>query len=386
MSRPSPAPDSITTLPAHLDAQAALRREAHDWMPYRVDQCSYARGPLRQRISSCRTCGTEDAPVGVCDACAVSCHAEHDLVELFTRRDFTCDCPTSHRARCALLGAAQPRNTGNTYGRNFLGEFCRCERGKRYDPMDEAESMIECLACQDWFHESCLNLQDPCNPIPADTDTSSTTSSSTIESPLLPSTAYAHLVCSGCITAHPLLQRYAGTQGWCMVVPRENVDPAAAPEWAERWDVIGRREPSPPSSTKRARSPHGSPLVKRPRLSSSSPTATPPTPTSAAPKPCTLPAPNPLAQRILASFAASAAANADAAVPPSSSARARGDVFLLPSARENICTCASCMPDVQTLPFPLEDEPEYEPVEDSPGTLPCPPPPLVGFPLIPSPA
>lgn len=268
--------------------------------------------------------------------------AEHDLVELFTRRAFKCDCPTAP-GRCTLLRPTQPP-THNTYTKNFAGEFCRCERGKRYDPMEEAESMLECLGCEDWFHESCLvrpshprstpltlpqNLQDPRNPIPVSDaqSTTSTTSTSTVESPLLPSSAYAHLLCAQCILRHPLLRQYAGTPGWMMIVPATTGD--VSPLWAEQWQVIGRDEPHP--GHKRTHPPdEEDSLLSAKRIKLSPSTSSDPPRT----RRCTLPPPNPVAQRILHA--------AEETQHPKSTAR--GDVFLLPNARESICTCESVRP------------------------------------------
>jgi E3 ubiquitin-protein ligase UBR7 len=133
---------------------------------------------------------------GVCYGCSISCHAEHDLVELFQRRKFRCDCPTSSkpiagpslpssssssstmakqtqpqaqttrtRTLCTLNPSSNPAtssssphppNTHNRYTRNFTGKFCRCPKGETYDPMEEEESMVVCLGCEEWFHEGCL--------------------------------------------------------------------------------------------------------------------------------------------------------------------------------------------------------------------------------------
>lgn len=120
---------------------------------------------------------------GVCYGCSISCHAEHDLVELFQRRKFRCDCPTSSRPTatfstiatqppaqttrtrtlCTLVpnsasssSSPHPPNTHNRYTRNFTGKFCRCHKGETYDPMEEEESMVVCLGCEEWFHEGCL--------------------------------------------------------------------------------------------------------------------------------------------------------------------------------------------------------------------------------------
>lgn len=107
-------------------------------------------------------------------ACRIATDADHDLVELFARRSFQCDCPTSYPSSspsptstaavttttpCSLHPSNSqplPHATNNIYTRNFRGEFCRCERGKRYDPVTETESMVCCIGCEDWFHEGCL--------------------------------------------------------------------------------------------------------------------------------------------------------------------------------------------------------------------------------------
>ena len=106
----------------------------------------------------------------MCYGCSISCHADHDLVELFQRRAFRCDCPTTSSPTtspnpssttptstpCTLNLNPQPKNDKNRYTKNFLGSFCRCVKGETYDPMEEEESMICCLGCEEWVHEGCL--------------------------------------------------------------------------------------------------------------------------------------------------------------------------------------------------------------------------------------
>lgn len=113
------------------------------------------RRPLRDPESSRARLDCGDK--GVCYACSISCHADHELVELWPRREFTCDCTTipasagSSKTICTLNGrhrAVDPPNDGNRYMRNFRGEFCRCPSGLRYDPLNETEGMICCLACE----------------------------------------------------------------------------------------------------------------------------------------------------------------------------------------------------------------------------------------------
>ena len=88
---------------------------------------------------------------------------EHQLVELWTRRHFQCDCPTgsqdssdlivagpsSKRRKCTLNPPEiQPAeaNIENRYGRNFKGEFCRC--GRVYNAETEQEAMVVCIGCE----------------------------------------------------------------------------------------------------------------------------------------------------------------------------------------------------------------------------------------------
>lgn len=59
--------------------------------------CSYPMGYMRQAVYACMTC-TPDAlekpetRAGVCLACTYNCHQDHELVELYTKRAFRCDC------------------------------------------------------------------------------------------------------------------------------------------------------------------------------------------------------------------------------------------------------------------------------------------------------
>ncbi|KAJ9098887.1 hypothetical protein QFC19_006226 [Naganishia cerealis] len=321
---PPPPSDNITTLSAHLDHLASLEQEAKDLMPFKVDECSFSQGYVRQKVWSCRTCATKYGRgngVGVCYACSVSCHAEHDLVELF------------------------------------------------YDPLTEAESMVECIACEDWFHESCLNLQDPQNPIPNPDAVSTVSSNDANESSLLPSSAYAHLICSACILSRPLLRRYAGTAGWMMLVPSDRANDTTA-EWAQRWNVIGRKEVVITESNdvagsigeKRKDPPVSLESHDAKRLKHDSSDI--PTTTVASTK-CAAPPQNPIAQHVITALLDTSADDSITPLDP------KADVFLLEGAREAICNCPPCAPEVEQLPFPLEEEEEYEPpIEDSPGVSP----------------
>jgi E3 ubiquitin-protein ligase UBR7 len=76
--------------------------------------CSYPMGYMRQAIYACMTCTPDATPkpetrAGVCLACTYSCHQDHELVELYTKRAFRCDCgnskfPASESTFAAMRG------------------------------------------------------------------------------------------------------------------------------------------------------------------------------------------------------------------------------------------------------------------------------------------
>ena len=132
-----------------FDDQEALRQQAAEALPHLFTQCTYRLGYIRQAVYLCHTCGAQR---GICAACSVACHTDHEQLELFPKRAFRCDCPTAALPHaCTLLqpvppGDELPPNTRNAYGHNFAGAFCRC--GRPYDPAQERETMIQCLACE----------------------------------------------------------------------------------------------------------------------------------------------------------------------------------------------------------------------------------------------
>lgn len=148
-------PSSEITLQSLIDVSDRMANEAKEALPYNFDECSYSKGYLRQSVWSCLDCGEK----GVCYGCSISCHSEHRLVELWTKRSFRCDCPTvsmqaeqpsgSKRRKCVLnRPETQPQlpNEKNRYSKNFQGKFCRC--GRDYDPETEEEAMLCCLGCE----------------------------------------------------------------------------------------------------------------------------------------------------------------------------------------------------------------------------------------------
>lgn len=111
----------------------------------------------RQALYACLTCTPPDSgrKAGVCLACSYHCHEDHELVELYTKRNFRCDCGTQvfNGKKCSLL-ADKPLepNEKNSYNQNFIGLYCSCNRPYP-DPEDDTEDvMIQCIICEDWYH------------------------------------------------------------------------------------------------------------------------------------------------------------------------------------------------------------------------------------------
>ncbi|RKP26778.1 hypothetical protein SYNPS1DRAFT_13700 [Syncephalis pseudoplumigaleata] len=176
-----------------LQAQTALEREAAAVLPGRFDRCTRSLGPTRQSAYACLTCSPVE-PRGICYACSIACHAEHNLVELFERRRFLCDCatdmPDGHG--CTIRPADTSADTAasamaklprNHYDHNYLGRFCRCDEA--YDPDKEAGTMYQCAVCEDWFHDRCIQ------GLPRQTD------------------SFEEFCCQACVARLPFLHCYA---------------------------------------------------------------------------------------------------------------------------------------------------------------------------------
>ncbi|KAJ6551345.1 hypothetical protein B0H19DRAFT_995879 [Mycena capillaripes] len=373
------------TLAAYVASQDELVKEAGLALPHQFSQCTYALGPVRQAVYLCLTCPEAR---GLCSACSIACHTDHQQIELFPKRNFRCDCPTAAIAHlCTLHTENEPVNASNQYGQNFQAAFCRC--GRPYDAKTERETMIQCLSCEDWFHESCCMLRtrpEPRPPTPepdhalpepqaeeaaksnpnqppadaageaeaetAADDGASDASSSGLPPPLITSEDYDAFVCRACVRAIPTLRRVVGTPGALTVVRADVASPwTRLGDEAAGEDVpvviadadaasIGVKRPSSPPV-------EGEPAAKRARTESSSES------TSAKPKACLAPPAEPLVQGAFAS----AELDWDVAL-------CTGDVFLTENFRARWCRCDDCLPSLEAHPYLLEEEETYEPPED----------------------
>lgn len=223
------------------------------------DHCTQLLGALKQNIFSCITCNPppEDPsapynPAGICYGCSIACHGEHTLVELFARRNFTCDCGTTRLPEstpCTLridpaTGMKGPVHsqkpaTGNTYNQNFRNRFCGC--GEWYDPHKQKGTMYQCLGLateqeagcgEDWWHPECLlglphdwykegGIQAARQAPKMETQDSTLDGGATgaeEEHPTPPGFPneddFDTLICYKCVQANPWIRRYAGTQGF----------------------------------------------------------------------------------------------------------------------------------------------------------------------------
>lgn len=106
----------------------------------------------------------------------MQCHGEHQLVEIFAKRNFTCDCGTTRlpaTSPCSLRLNSTTNTKGgvhseepapsNKYNQNFSNRFCVCECD--YDPFQQKGTMYQCLGLgthetggcgEDWYHPGCV--------------------------------------------------------------------------------------------------------------------------------------------------------------------------------------------------------------------------------------
>nr|ACO14622.1 C14orf130 homolog [Caligus clemensi] len=121
----------------------------------------------RQALYACVTCRSpsdsdKETFAGVCLACSYHCHEGHELIELYTKRNFRCDCGNDkfEDRKCKLYEKKEALNERNNYNQNYKGSYCTC--GRPYpDPEDPIpDEMIQCAICEDWYHGRHLELPE----------------------------------------------------------------------------------------------------------------------------------------------------------------------------------------------------------------------------------
>lgn len=207
----------------------------------------------------------------------MQCHGEHQLVEIFSKRNFTCDCGTTRlptTAPCALrLNPATNSRGGvhseepsanNKYNQNFRNRFCACECD--YDPFQQKGTMFQCLGLgthdtggcgEDWYHPGCVvglgpewfektegkkvqktapmdngalpsiseDAEAPAtngNDAPANGVEAADEGGDEPNPPGFPKDdEFETFLCFKCVDAHPWIKRYAGTPGFLAPVYRQ---------------------------------------------------------------------------------------------------------------------------------------------------------------------
>ena len=244
-----------------IDSQLQLEADAREALPYAFDHCTQLLGPLRQNLFSCLTCNPPPkspsdpfTPAAVCYSCSIACHGEHTLVELFNRRNFTCDCGTTRypaTSPCTLridpatgmkgpVYSQQPAE-GNTYNQNCKNRFCGC--GEVYNAEEEKGTMFQCLGLageedggcgEDWWHPECVVglgrewARERRQAKEQAIKKSAEGEEVDIEEELPPGFPdeddFDTFICYKCVDATPWIKRYAGSKGFL------------APVWKVRQD------------------------------------------------------------------------------------------------------------------------------------------------------
>ncbi|KAM0209266.1 hypothetical protein ACHAQD_011245 [Fusarium lateritium] len=286
--------ETSQTAAEFIRSQEALEADAREALPYSIDTCTKILGPLRQAVFACLTCnpppakdGDDWTPAGVCYACSIQCHGEHNLVEIFQKRNFTCDCGTKRipsTSPCTLrlnettntrggVHSEEP-DVNNKYNHNFRNRFCGCDCD--YDPFQQKGTMFQCLGLgttetggcgEDWYHPGCLvgmgpnwfekmdkpkktaqesaeegklttitegNEEQQDTAAHAGQEKPNTTENAVEEEedeedvPMPPGfpeeDAFEAFLCYKCVEAHPWIKRYAGTSGFLPAVFLQQAD------------------------------------------------------------------------------------------------------------------------------------------------------------------
>ena len=154
-----PGSTDVWTLDDYLVYQKRMEMEAAHLYPGRFDYCTFDEGYIRQRVYVCVTCygplkdqqqqqSPPLQPSGICYSCSMTCHANHEILDIYVKRNFRCDCGTYRmREECQLRKGAKRKlsmttttndtTTANRYNHNFFGRYCECDQIYREEEEDE---------------------------------------------------------------------------------------------------------------------------------------------------------------------------------------------------------------------------------------------------------
>ncbi|KAI0134787.1 putative zinc finger in N-recognin-domain-containing protein [Xylariales sp. AK1849] len=374
--------------------QMQLEADAREALPYSIENCTKQLGPLRQNVFACLTCNPPPAnrddpfdPAGVCYSCSIQCHGEHELVEIFQKRNFTCDCGTTRFAShqpCTLRvnpetntkGGlhSEPADPNNKYNQNFRNRFCSCAID--YKPHEQKGTMFQCLglgthengACgEDWYHPGCLVGLGPKwyeksfrkNALPSISEdaTPQVASGQTANGDLVPERDddddaplpdgfpgeddFDHFICYKCVEANPWIKRYAGTSGFLPPVYVRGEDGVASPKKRKLDDDANEED-----------------LLSEPkRIKSEQPDALPETSASSSTLDQT---PSQVKEEDAKEGEDTKQVSCRlASLPPAP--LGQFSLFVESGFREHFCRCAGCFPNLKPHPQLLDEEEAYEP-------------------------
>ncbi|TRX97053.1 hypothetical protein FHL15_001847 [Xylaria flabelliformis] len=390
--------------------QMQLEADAREALPYSFKNCTRPLGSLRQNIYACLTCnpppsdsgldsGSPFSAAGICYSCSVQCHGEHELVEIFQKRNFTCDCGTTRfkpDQPCTLRINPDTNTRGNVhselpdpnnkYNQNFRNRFCSCCID--YKPQEQKGTMFQCLGLgthetggcgEDWYHPGCLVGQGPLwyeklpkrdlsrptfnsatlAPISEDPPQETNNEQQTNEPGIVENDDgdvplpdgfpeeedFDFLLCYKCVEAYPWIKRYAGTLGFLPPVLRKSDDrPGEAPASKKRRleDESGTTS-TDVESNKRIKSNPSAEVENN----MSDPPASNDVPTKVE------------GEEMKDATQSKTPECKLTLLPPT-----RTGVFSIPlraDFRDHLCHCPSCFPYLKPHPQLLEQEEDYEP-------------------------
>lgn len=247
--------DVLKMFRSFINEQLELEADAREVLPYKFDTCTKPVGPLRQNVFACLTCNPAPASAaqvytaaGICYSCSISCHGDHKLVELFSRRNFTCDCGTK-RMETSICTLRADENTGerdvrmedsattNRYNQNFQNRFCGC--GEEYDAHLQKGTMFQCMGLgtvetggcgEDWWHPECLMglsrdwqshvekaeaVNDEVDgEVKADEEEEAEHDDHPVPEGFPSEEEFEHMICYKCVESNPWIKQYAGSPGF----------------------------------------------------------------------------------------------------------------------------------------------------------------------------
>ncbi|TIB17372.1 hypothetical protein E3P89_00041 [Wallemia ichthyophaga] len=358
---------SVTTAQEYIKQQEQLEAEARELLPFKADLCTqdYDKNetgkPLRQAVYLCKTCGFDK---GICVGCSIICHSDHDMLELFPKRSFVCDCPTPRFAQeCNLKKLKTTYDAApNVYNHNFQRRFCACD--EIYEPEECEQDMYQCASCEDWFHEICLNLRDTHSEHKTHNDDNDDNEDAG-PALRLPRSQFDTFVCSECVLTRDLdlLRRYAGTPGFVLLETMEGggsqVDDSKTSDERDTGDSAiplkfsNKREHSQEATQEESEAKRVKMDEQGEQGEQEKQAAIP----TLATQQCHAPKPQHASQQLIEKLRANPPPR-----PPSKAARA--DMFLLHGWREKWCKCASCLKELSQHPWMISEEATYEPAEE----------------------